>query len=373
MGAVLPKKEKEQTEAGKGVRKMAGFHFYNGLDGIRISRALLRFLLRGWVLNTSKARRAHIAFPHGMSAWGMNLLTQLSRLPASYQGPDRLRSGQLQTGPFGLLGLGEASLAARICEDFAQAALVREGTQLLLSSPETQAAADDFAALAEVSGVRVLRVGAGEGRRFDLSSLEYLAPRGVLGTYHLAQYLAHATGHAAEAKQAEVLLAGVRDTCAPEVEEGNPARDLAWSLWGRTPLLLAPAWEGVLLQAWQGLLARVGKVLSVPAEHGPLYTLTGAFEAHHERGDGRLALILGEEDTEMALCREILESRIDEVTLIAYPGRASGYAGTLALWYFGAWVAAYLAEREGASPEDSAALVQMLSALTSETPGDELN
>ena len=313
----------------------------------------------------------------------MSLYEQLSRLPGSYQGPDFQGSGGLPTAPYGLLGLGETSLAARICEDFAQTGLTRSGTQLLLSSPETLAAADDFAALAEVGGIEVLRVGAGEGRRFDLDTLAYLAPGGVLSTYHLAQYVAYATGHAEEARQAEALISELRDRCAPEVGDSNPARALAWSLWGRAPLLLAPAGEGVLIEAWQGLLARVGKVLSIPVEHEPLYTLTGAFEAHHERGDGRLALILGEEDAEMAMCREILETRIDEVALIGYPlgaeGAAAGdrvsggYAGTLALWYFGAWVAAYLAEREGASPEDSPALVQVLATLVSGTPGDELN
>ncbi|WP_424949663.1 SIS domain-containing protein [Deinococcus sp.] len=300
----------------------------------------------------------------------MSVLDQLTRLPGSYQGPDRL-----QTMPIGLLGLGEASLAARICEDFAQATLTRSGTQIVLNSPETQAAADDFAALAEVNGVNVLRVGAGEGRRFDLDTLAYLAPGGVLSTYHLAQYLAHATGHGEEARQAETLLSELRDRCAPEVEEGNPARALAWSLWGRSPLLLAPVGEGALTQAWQGLLARVGKVLSIAVEHQPLYTLTGAFEAHHERGDGRLALILGEEDAEMRLCREVLETRIDEVALVGYPSGAEGggYAGTLALWYFGAWVAAYLSEREGANPEDSPALTQVLATLMSDVPDDELN
>lgn len=298
----------------------------------------------------------------------MNLLTQLSHLPGSYQGPDRPVQG-----PLGLLGLGEAALAAQLCADFVPTALTQSGTQLILSSPETQAAADDFAALAEVSGAAVLRAGVGEGRRFDLDTLAYLAPAGVLSTYHLAQYVAHASGHGEDARRAEALLQDLRDRCAPEREDDNPARELAWSLWGRAPMLLAPVGEGALLHAWQGVLARVGKVLSVPVEHQPLYTLTGAFEAHHERGDGRLALILGEEDREMQLCREILETRIDEVALVAYPGGASGYAGSLALWYFGCWVAAYLAEREGASAEDSPALTQVLATLVSGVPGDELN
>ena len=303
----------------------------------------------------------------------MSLLGQLSQLPGSYQGPDFAATDRSGAAPYGLLGLGEASLAARLCEDFAQATLVRTGTQLVLSSPETQAAADDFAALAEVSGVNVVRVGAGQGGRFNLDTLSYLAPGGVLSTYHLAQYVAHATGHGQEALQAEALLSALRDQCGPEVQEGNPARELAWSLWGRAPLLLAPAGEGALIQAWQTLLARVGKVLSVPVEQQPLYTLTGAFEAHHERGDGRLALILGEEDAEMAMCREILETRIDEVALVPYPQGSQGYAGALALWYYGAWVAAYLAEREGAIPEDSAALTQLMASLVSGVPDDELN
>ncbi|GGQ95016.1 phosphosugar isomerase [Deinococcus ruber] len=303
----------------------------------------------------------------------MSLFRFLTDLPGSYQGPTRALEG-----PFGLLGLGEASLAARLCEDFAPVTLAREGTQLLLNSPETQAAADDFAALSEVSGVQVQRAGAGEGSRFDLNKLAFLAPGGVLSTYHLAQFVAHATGHSAEAQQAEEVLRAVRERCVPEIEDGNPARELAWSLWGRAPLLLAPTGEGVLIEAFQMLLARVGKVLSVPVEHEPLYLLTGAFEAHHERGDGRLALILGEEDAEMAMCRAVLETRIDEVLLVPYPlghtdAEAGGYAGALGLWYFGAWVAAYLSEREGASCEDSPALKQVLGELVSAVPSDELN
>ncbi|MFC4452888.1 SIS domain-containing protein [Deinococcus sonorensis] len=298
----------------------------------------------------------------------MSIFQTLLNLPGSYQGPTTP-----EQGPFGLLGLGEAALAAQLCEPFSQVRLSASGTQFVLNSAETQAAADDFAALAEVSEVTVRRVGVGEGRRFALDQLHFLAPGGVSSTYHLAQYLAYATGHAEEAQQAEALLSDLRDRCAPEIEEGNPARDLAWTLWGRAPLLLAPAGEGALVFAWQLLLARIGKVLSVPVEREPLYVLTGAFEAHHERGDGRLALLLGEEDAELRLVREVLETRIDEVVTVPYPGGEEGYAGTLALWYFAAWVATYLAEREGTTPDDSPALLQVLASVSSPLPDDELN
>ena len=45
---------------------------------------------------------------------GMSLLGQLSQLPGSYQGPDFAATDRSGAAPYGLLGLGEASLAARV-------------------------------------------------------------------------------------------------------------------------------------------------------------------------------------------------------------------------------------------------------------------
>ena len=66
-------------------------------------------------------------------------------------------------------------------------------------------------------------------------------------------------------KEAERLLADLARRCGPETGEDNPARALAWSVWGRAPLLLAAPDAEALPQAWQHLLARVGKTLGVPA------------------------------------------------------------------------------------------------------------
>ena len=261
--------------------------------------------------------------------------------------------------PYGILGLGEGALAAELLGEFAGRKLTGSGTQFVLASGDWEGAADDYAGIAEASGATVARFGEG-----DLDKLAGLVRGGPFATYFFAQRVAHATGHAREAQEAERLLADLAARCAPEVGEGNPARDLAWTLWTRTPLLLAPVGESFLTWAWQVVLARVGKSLSVPVERDPLYVLTGAFEARHENGDGRLALILGEEDQEMSLAREVLSSRVDEVVQVPYPEGVGGYAGNLALWYFALWVAAYLAERYGVSPEDGKALREVKASLT---------
>ena len=280
----------------------------------------------------------------------------LRALPGSYQGPLRAYDG-----PHAVIGLGEGALAAGLAEGLIGRQLTGEGTQFVLASGEAGEAAKDYADLAEARGAQVVR--AGEG---NLTGLAFLVPRGVTGTYHYAQFVAHASGHTEQATAADALLANLAARCAPEVTEGNPARDLAWTLWTRVPLLLAPEGEGWLTWAWQLLLARVGKSLALPVERDLLYVLSGAFEARHESGDGRLALILGEEDAELSLAREILQTRVDEVQLVPYPGGESGYAGSLALWYLGLWTAAYLAERYGVSPGDTAVMREALRGMGEE-------
>ncbi|PYE53361.1 SIS domain-containing protein [Deinococcus yavapaiensis] len=283
-----------------------------------------------------------------------NLQSELRNLPGSAE------AYPAQDGPFGVIGLGEGALAAELLQSLVDRRLTREGTQFVLTSTEWEASAEDYMRLAEVSGAKALRFGGGE-----LDKLAGLVERGVTATYHFAQRVAYATGHADEAQEAERLLAGVRDRCVPEVQEGNPARDLAWSLWTRTPLLLAPDQDAFLVWAWQLALARVGKSLSVPVERDALYILTGAFEARHESGDNRVALILGEEDDEMAIAREVLQTRVDEVIFVPYPEGVGGYSGGLATWYFALWVAFYLAERYGVSPEDASPLREVIASLES--------
>lgn len=287
--------------------------------------------------------------------------TALLALPDSFQGAPTFE------GPFGVIGLGEGGLPAELLSNLIDRRLTREGTQFVLASRDWERAADDYANMSEVSGARVVRLGQG-----DLDRLSGLIDPGVLSTFHYAQWVATASGHTDEAREAELLMRQLATTCAPDVQDGNPARDLAWTLWGRNPLLLAPQGEGFLVWAWQLLLGRVGKTLAVPVERDPLYVLTGAFEARHENGDGRVALILGDEDQEMILAREVLETRVDEVHAVPFPGGASGYAGSLALWYFGLLVASYLAERYGQTPDDGRALREVLSSLEAQGQ-DRLN
>lgn len=272
-----------------------------------------------------------------------HLLTLLETLPGSYAGPTRP-----EDGPYGLVGAGEGSLAAHLAQTLVASSLTRSGTQFVLSSPDASVLATDYADFATVAGAQVRRVATGG----TPEEIDTLVPGGPLATYHFAQFVAHASGHSADAQAADTLLADLAGRCAPHVTENNPARDLAWSLWGRLPLLLSAADADALPHAWQQLLARTGKTLSVPLLGDPLPLVTGAFEAQHEKGDAKVALILGDADDTLLLAREVLESRIDEIIHVPYPDGAQGYPAQLALWYFGAWVAAYLAERYGKEPAD---------------------
>lgn len=293
-----------------------------------------------------------------------DVLRLLSALPGSYAGPDRP-----ETGPFAVVGVGEGTLAAHLLSPLIGVNFTRAGTQFVLSSSDVQDAARTYAELAEVAGATARRASTG-GQPEDV---DVLIPAGAFATYHYAQYVAHASGHAEEARAAETLIADLAARCAPEVEENNPARDLAWSLWGRSPLLLAAPEADALPHAWQSLLARTGKTLAVPVAGDALPFVTGAFEAQHEKGDGRVAVILGEADAALHVAREVLESRIDEVVQVPYPaGSEGGYAGQLALWYFGAWVAAYLAERYDQSPSDPPMLARAQAVLAGEAGEDTL-
>lgn len=296
-----------------------------------------------------------------------DFLTLLARLPGSYAGPTRAESG-----PYAVVGTGEGTLAAQLAQTLPGVAgnFTRTGTQFVLFSPDAQDAARTYAELAEVAGAGVRRIGTGG----QAGEVDVLVPGGALATYHFAQALAYGTGHAEDAQAAETLLADLARRCSPEVDEAqNPARALAWSLWGRSPLLLAGEGTEALPHAWQQLLARVGKTLGVPVLGDALPFVTGAFEARHERGDGRVALVLGETDPALGVAQEVLESRIDEVIAVPVPGETdSAYAGQLALWYLGAWVAAYLAERYGQSAGDPPMLARAQAALAGEPDGERL-
>lgn len=286
-----------------------------------------------------------------------DFLTLLSELPGSYAGPTRPLSA-----PYSVVGAGEGALAASLLSPLIASNFARSGTQLILFSPDAADAARVYSELAEVAGAAVRRISTGGLAQ----EVETLVPGGALATYHFAQAAAYATDHAADAEEAERVLRGVAEACGPQAGDTSPARLLAWELWGRAPLLLAaPEAEGVL-GAWQQLLARVGKSLAVPVLGDPLPFVTGAFEARHEVGDGRVAVLLGDLDPALTIAREVLESRVDELHHVPAPQTGSPYAAGLGLWYFGAWVAFYLAERYGLSPSDPPVLPRAQAALTGE-------
>lgn len=293
----------------------------------------------------------------GSNVPSSGLLSLLPRLPGSYDGPQTP-----EAAPYALVGVGEGTLAAHLLQALALPSLTRTGTQFVLSSPDAGTAATDYADLAEVAGATARRISTG-GRPDEI---DVLVPGGPLSTYHFAQAVAYASGHAEEAQAADAALADLAARCAPNIEENNPARDLAWSLWGRTPLLLAASDADALPHAWQQLLARTGKTLSVPLLGDVLPLASGAFDARHEQGDAKVALILGDTDPALLLAREILDSRIDEIIHVPAPNGAQGYPAALALWYFGAWVAAYLAERYGAEPADPVVLARAQAGLSGE-------
>ncbi len=286
----------------------------------------------------------------------------LLALPRSYSGPT-----QPLSAPYGAVGTGEGTLAVALAQPLIAASLTSSGTQFVLSSLDSAPLALEYTALAEAAGAAVRRVATGG----DAEHIDTLIPAGVTATYHGAQYLAYATGHAAEAQAADELLAVLAERCASEEVEGNPARELAWQLHARTPLLLADEGSESLVMAWQQLLARTGKSYSVPVLGDPLPVLSGMFEAQHEQGDAKVGLILGDLSPRLDLAREVMETRIDEVIHLPFPATETGgdYAAGLALWYLGAWTALHLAEISGQPAEDSPVLERLQAELSGESLG----
>lgn len=310
--------------------------------------------------NTEHSTSEHSEHPeHSEHTSSHNKTLQLLLdLPASYKGPTKAESA-----PYGVIGTGEGLLAAHLAQSLVGSNFVRSGTQFVLFSPDVTNEARVYTEISEVAGAQVR--GIATGGPTSLEHLDVLVPEGAFSTYHYLQYLAYATGHKAQAEQADVLLHNISEQCRPQNEQ-NPARDLAWQLWDRTPLLIAAADADGLPHAWQSLLARMGKTLALVACGDPLLLASSAFEARHERGDGRLALILGDLDAHLQVTREVLETRVDEVLHLPYLGQPEthAYVQHVGLWYFGAWVAFYLAEHYKQSSADSAVLLKARQTLT---------
>jgi len=294
------------------------------------------------------------------------LHTQLLELPYSYAGPQATMDA-----PYSGVAYGEASLALALCEEWVTLELGKVGTQFVLSSGLDFGEALEFTDLSEIRGVTVKRVGVAA----TLGDLSFMVPRGPLSTYTYCQYLAYATGHSSDASSADAALSELAQRCRIEIPtEENPAKKLAWTLWTRTPLLLASRDYLALTWGWQEMLARVGKSMSFALTHSPLLLLSGGFEARHETGDERVAVLLGPVDAEMILAREILETRVDEVLEVPFPDGLEGYAAQMYLWSLGAWTAFYLALAYGQDPADSVVLSALLESEKLEVRDDlELN
>ncbi|MBB6097458.1 hypothetical protein HNR42_000875 [Deinobacterium chartae] len=274
----------------------------------------------------------------------------LLELPGSYAGPNRV-----WPAPYGAIGYGEGALAARLGEDWLSAPLVLEGTQFVLGNLDF-GEAESYADIADARGVGVVRAGPSSS-----GGLTFLVPPSPLSHYSYAQYLAYSSGHAQEAAAADEAMRRLAARCTPAVPtDENPAKQLAWKLWTRTPLLLAARDHAARISAWHVLLARIGKSMSVPLGDEPLLVLSGGFEARHESGDQRVALILSTDDPTLTLAREMLETRVDEIIEVLPDPDLEGYAADMQLWYLGAWTAYYLALAYGQDPSDARPLSALL-------------
>lgn len=276
-------------------------------------------------------------------------LAKLSTLPRSYDGPDGLRQE-----PYGLTGFGEGSSLARALQSWVDASLVVSGTQFLLAGGFDYGEVGTLKLSAELAGAEPVVLG------YSAYEPTLHIERGVLSPYHYASYLAYATGHSEALLEAETVMAALSERLGPEVETTqNPAKALAWTLWNRVPLLLAGRVNAALPELLQHVFARVGKSLALTAGEHPLEVLSSALESRHRLGDDVVAVIIGSEDTEMQLAREVLGSRAAQIETLSLPfggvGEAVSDAGAraLVLWYIALWVAAYLAFLHELEPTDS--------------------
>jgi len=294
--------------------------------------------------------------------------TQMARLletlPNSYDGPTRV-----MPAPYGVIGFGEGALSAELTREFIDDASVAGGTQFILSGGLDFGAVEAASLISEASGATVFQMGSEAGFQAEVSSDESsiqlsdadndsvtrVAPS-ALATYHYALALAHMTGNAEKAQAVDAALVALRDTCNANVPtEENPAKQLAWKLWTRTPLLIPSGGFALQPLVWQISLSRIGKSMSIPVPLNALEIVASGFEARHESGDALVALFLGGEDGRLRLARELLETRVDEVIEIGSSERDL-FAANMALWYLSCWVAYYLSLMYGVDPQDSSSL-----------------
>jgi hypothetical protein len=301
-----------------------------------------------------------------------NLARALEALPGSFDGATRPLEG-----PFGVLGFGEGALPAELAKDLMDTnALTSSGTQFILAGGFDFGAVDAATLIAEASGTRVFRIGLPKARRAqviddelsmgladepddDVDADFFAVPTSSLSPYTYSQALAHLTGHAELAQDADAALSELLEQCKTDIPtEQNTAKQLAWSLWTRTPMLIPASGFQVQAWAWQMSLSRLGKSLAIPIERNALEVIASGFEARHESGDALVALLLGGQDEALMYAREILETRVDEVITVPAP-KGTGYAANLGLWYLSCWVGFYLSLLYNQDPKDSAPLERL--------------
>lgn len=282
-------------------------------------------------------------------------LSRLAALPGSYDGPDGL-----QPGPYGVLGFGEGAVLAGLLAPWADATLVGQGTQFVLASGFDFGEAAALRLTAELAGARPIVLG---DAAFEPS---YRVPAGTLSPYIHLSYLGRATGHAEALEAAESRMAELLPRLGPDVPtERNPAKTVAWTLWNRVPLLITSRTRAPLQPLIQQLLARVGKTLAITTGTHPAGVVSGAFEGRHQLGDDMVGLVLGPEDREVALVREVLGTRVAQVESLAahagdpLAGLEDAVGEALVVWYLSAWVAGYLALLHDFDPGESAVYRQV--------------
>jgi hypothetical protein len=289
------------------------------------------------------------AFSEAIFDEGRAFFAALSALPHSYDGPDGLRSE-----PYGLMAYGEAVSLMRVLRHWVDAPIVVSGTQFIFAGGFDYGDAGLLRLSSELSGATVVALGHG------LHEPDWQVPPSVLSPYSYAAYLAYATGHRAALTEAQQLMARLAERLSPDLPtEGNPAKALAWALWGRVPLLLSSRRSAGLPELVQMVFAQVGKSLAVTLGDHPLSVVTGAFEGRHQLGDDAVVLVLDEGDDEVALATEVLSSRVAQVERVApllegLTVPADPVAAAMVYWYISLWVAGYLALLHKLDPADTA-------------------
>jgi hypothetical protein len=284
-------------------------------------------------------------------------LASLASLPGSYDGPDGVRQP-----PYGLVAFGEAAALPLVLRPWIDGSLVAEGTQFLISTGFDFGEIGPLKLVGDVSGAQVVTLGS----RLNDPDLE-VAP-GPFSLYTICSYLGHATGHHQAIQEFDAAARTVAERCgAHSATENNPAKALAWTLWNRVPLLLASRTASSVPALVQRVFARTGKSLAIAVGEHPLEFASGALEGKHAFGDDLLALLIGGNDAELELAREVLSTRVAQVErldlselLPAAP--ADPVATALTLWYLSLWVAAYLAILHGHDPADSGVYLEARTA-----------